>query len=90
MKRAKGTTLAEIIEAMGRQKDAVRGFVSILGTQKRALTVDNSQLGLGHNRQLASGTLFNAHKTQARTSLTLEFSTAARIGCFWRQLSRFT
>lgn len=31
MKRAKGATLAEIVEATGWQKHTVRGFVSILG-----------------------------------------------------------
>jgi hypothetical protein len=33
MKRAKGVTLAEILEATGWQKHTVRGFVSILGSQ---------------------------------------------------------
>jgi hypothetical protein len=33
MKRAKGATLAEIVEATGWQKHTVRGFVSILGTK---------------------------------------------------------
>jgi len=33
MKRAKGATLAEIIEATGWQKHTVRGFVSILGSK---------------------------------------------------------
>jgi hypothetical protein len=33
MKRAKGTTLAEIMEATGWQKHTVRGFVSILGSK---------------------------------------------------------
>jgi len=32
MKRAKGVTLAEIVEATGWQKHTVRGFVSILGS----------------------------------------------------------
>jgi hypothetical protein len=32
MKRAKGVTLAENIEATGWQKHTVRGFVSILGS----------------------------------------------------------
>jgi hypothetical protein len=31
MKRAKGTTFAEIVEATGWQKHTIRGFVSILG-----------------------------------------------------------
>src|SRR5207248_5522329 len=31
MKRAKGATLAEIVEATGWQKHTIRGFVSILG-----------------------------------------------------------
>ncbi len=33
MKRAKGATLAEIMEATGWQKHTVRGFVSILGSK---------------------------------------------------------
>ena len=33
MKRAKGATLAEIVEATGWQKHTVRGFVSILGSK---------------------------------------------------------
>ena len=33
MKRAKGATLAEIIEATGWQKHTVRGFVSLLGSK---------------------------------------------------------
>jgi predicted transcriptional regulator len=33
MKRAKGATLPEIIEATGWQKHTVRGFVSILGSK---------------------------------------------------------
>jgi hypothetical protein len=33
MKRAKGATLAEIVESTGGQKHAVRGFVSILATK---------------------------------------------------------
>ena len=33
MKRAKGATLAEIIEATGWQKHTVRGFISILGSK---------------------------------------------------------
>src|SRR5437016_103223 len=34
MKRAKGATLAEIMEATGWQKHTVRGFVSILGNRE--------------------------------------------------------
>ena len=33
MKRAKGATLAEIMEATGWQRHTVRGFVSILGSK---------------------------------------------------------
>jgi hypothetical protein len=33
MKRAKGATLAEIVDATGWQKHTVRGFVSILGNK---------------------------------------------------------
>lgn len=33
MKRAKGVTLAEIVEATGWQRHTVRGFVSILGSK---------------------------------------------------------
>jgi hypothetical protein len=33
MKRAKGVTLAEIVEATGWQKHTARGFVGILGSK---------------------------------------------------------
>ena len=33
MKRAKGVTLAEIVELTGWQKHTIRGFVSILGSK---------------------------------------------------------
>src|SRR5207248_491790 len=42
MKRAKGATLAEIMEATGWQKHTVRGFVSILGS-KGGQTIDSSK-----------------------------------------------
>ena len=42
MKRAKGATLAEIIEATGWQKHTVRGFVSILGS-KAARKIESSK-----------------------------------------------
>jgi hypothetical protein len=42
MKRAKGATLAEIVEATGWQKHTIRGFVSILGS-KGGVTVESSK-----------------------------------------------
>jgi hypothetical protein len=42
MKRAKGATLPEIMEATGWQKDTVRGFVSILGS-KGGETIESSK-----------------------------------------------
>jgi hypothetical protein len=33
MKRAKGVTLAQIVEATGWQKHTIRGFVSLLGSK---------------------------------------------------------
>jgi hypothetical protein len=42
MKRAKGVTLGEIVEATGWQKHTVRGFVSILGS-KGGETVESSK-----------------------------------------------
>jgi hypothetical protein len=42
MKRAKGATLVEIVEATGWQKHTVRGFVSILGS-KGGETVESSK-----------------------------------------------
>ena len=42
MKRAKGVTLAEIMDATGWQKHTVRGFVSILGS-KGADTIESSK-----------------------------------------------
>ena len=46
MKRAKGATLAEIIEATGWQKHTVRGFVSILGSKGR-LKVESAKNDAG-------------------------------------------
>jgi hypothetical protein len=46
MKRAKGVTLAEIMEATGWQKHTVRGFVSILGS-KGGEKIDSSKNAAG-------------------------------------------
>ena len=46
MKRAKGVTLAEIVEATGWQKHTVRGFVSILGS-KGGQKIDSSKNATG-------------------------------------------
>ncbi len=46
MKRAKGVTLAEIMEATGWQKHTVRGFVSILGS-KGGETIESSKNAAG-------------------------------------------
>ena len=46
MQRAKGATLAEILEATGWQKHTVRGFVSILGSQG-GHTIESSQNNAG-------------------------------------------
>jgi hypothetical protein len=46
MKRAKGVTLAEIMEATGWQKHTVRGFVSILGS-KGGQKVESSKSASG-------------------------------------------
>ena len=46
MKRAKGVTLAEIVEVTGWQKHTVRGFVSILGS-KGGLKVESSKNAAG-------------------------------------------
>jgi hypothetical protein len=46
MKRAKGVTLAEIVEATGWQKHTVRGFVSILGS-KGGQKVESSKNSAG-------------------------------------------
>jgi hypothetical protein len=46
MKRTKGVTLAEIVEATGWQKHTVRGFVSILGS-KGGQKVDSSKNAAG-------------------------------------------
>jgi hypothetical protein len=46
MKRAKGATLAEIVEATGWQKHTVRGFVSILGS-KGGETIESSKNAAG-------------------------------------------
>jgi len=49
MKRAKGATLAEIVEATGWQKHTVRGFVSILGS-KGGETIDSSKNAAGERK----------------------------------------
>ena len=46
MKRAKGATLAEIMEATGWQKHTVRGFVSILGS-KGGETIESAKNAAG-------------------------------------------
>jgi hypothetical protein len=46
MKRAKGVTLAEIVETTGWQKHTVRGFVSILGS-KGGETIESSKNAAG-------------------------------------------
>jgi hypothetical protein len=46
MERAKGATLAEIMEATGWQKHTVRGFVSILGS-KGGHTIESSKNSAG-------------------------------------------
>ena len=46
MKRAKGTTLAEIVETTGWQKHTVRGFVSLLGS-KGGLKIESAKNAAG-------------------------------------------
>ena len=46
MKRAKGVTLAEIMEATGWQAHTVRGFVSILGS-KGGVEIESSKNAAG-------------------------------------------
>ena len=46
MERAKGATLAEIMEATGWQKHTVRGFVSILGS-KGGRTIESAKNSSG-------------------------------------------
>ena len=46
MKRTKGATLAEIMEATGWQKHTVRGFVSILGS-KGGQSIESSKNAAG-------------------------------------------
>lgn len=46
MKRPKGATLAEIVEATGWQKHTVRGFISLLGS-KTGLTIESSKNAAG-------------------------------------------
>ena len=46
MKRAKGATLAEIVETTGWQKHTVRGFVSLLGS-KGGLKIESAKNSAG-------------------------------------------
>jgi 23S rRNA pseudoU1915 N3-methylase RlmH len=46
MKRAKGATMAEIVEATGWQKHTVRGFVSVLGG-KSGLKIESAENAAG-------------------------------------------
>ena len=46
MKRAKGATLAEIVETTGWQKHTVRGFISLLGS-KGGLKIESSKNAAG-------------------------------------------
>lgn len=46
MRRSKGATLAEIMEATGWQKHTVRGFVSILGS-KGGQSIESSKNAAG-------------------------------------------
>ena len=46
LKRAKGATLAEIMEATHWQQHTVRGFVSLLGS-KAGLTIESSKNAAG-------------------------------------------
>jgi hypothetical protein len=54
MRRAKGVTLAEIVEATGWQKHTVRGFVSLLGS-KDGLKIDSSKNTAGAASGSAGG-----------------------------------
>jgi hypothetical protein len=51
MKRAKGVTLAEIMEATGWQKHTVRGFVSVLGS-KGGLKIESAKNDAGERSYL--------------------------------------
>lgn len=53
MKRAKGATLAEIMEATGRQKHTVRGSVSILGS-KGGEKIESSKKAAGRVEAIAT------------------------------------
>ena len=54
LKRAKGVTLAEIVEATGWQKHTVRGFVSILGS-KGGLKIESSKNEAGERTYSVKG-----------------------------------
>jgi hypothetical protein len=58
MKRAKGATLAEIMEATGWQKHTVRGFVSILGS-KGGQSIESSKNAAGERTYKLCGAPHN-------------------------------
>jgi hypothetical protein len=59
MKRARGVTLAEIVEATGWQKHTVRGFVSILGS-KGGEKIESSKNAAGDRSYRLCGAPHNA------------------------------
>ena len=94
MKRAKGATLAEIVEAMGWQKHTARGFVSILGS-KGGETIESSKNAAGErtlpHRQITSshGASSNADFPVPAGTAFLLFpaSSAASLLSFWPEYS---
>ena len=61
MKRAKGTTLAEIVKATGWQQHTVRGFVSILGS-KGGEKIESSKNTAGERTYRLCGAPHNAER----------------------------
>src|SRR5690242_17270198 len=78
MKRTKGATLAEIVEATGWQKHTVRGFVSILG-KKGGEKIESSKNAAGTGSTKSPSKLGSNRSSKRRR----RFTSRGWRSCFW-------